>query len=132
MEATNFEREHQVKQDVRKPVEETGESGDKRLELASAIGNQGVQQVAASPALQRSPAAAGLLPREQIARATMTDNEEIEKQEIGEGEETQNASAGQEMEQTPSGEGAEQSTDNASAAQEEMPSGEEGLQEEEF
>jgi hypothetical protein len=50
--------------------------GESAFELAAMIGNSGVQQVAHSPALRRSPAAAALLARSPSPRRL--DDEDIE------------------------------------------------------
>jgi hypothetical protein len=50
----------------KKPAPEQGQQGP--LELAGQIGNSNMQRVAQSPALQRSPAAAGLIQRAPLAR----------------------------------------------------------------
>jgi hypothetical protein len=79
----DLQQEQRAETALQKPVQEQAEEQPKGLELASAIGNQGVQRVAGSPALQRSPAAAGLLGHGQIARQKVEEETDNKAEEAG-------------------------------------------------
>ena len=62
-----FDREHE-RDERRPPAAAKAPEAPEAMKLASQIGNQGVQRVAGSPALQRSPAAAPLVRGRLLAR----------------------------------------------------------------
>ena len=90
-------------------------------ELASAIGNNAVQRVARTPALQRSPAAAGLTPSGVLAR-----QEDEGEEKEGEGGATPEAESAPEA--TPAG-GGTQGAEGAAPATEAGGGGTEGAEE---